>query len=124
MFGIGIAQRVMSAIARWHMAEDITICISKSEHPSARSDHSACFQSCNLVINCMQPMIILGASSGTRKYQADGQLLKDRSYTRQPFSRLHLTHTIPFLSSSKGYFVPRHTIPSFHKVTNIDFNRV
>lgn len=35
-----------------------------------------------------------------------------------------LRYTIPFRSSSSGYFVPRHTIPSFHSVSTIDRNSV
>ncbi len=33
-------------------------------------------------------------------------------------------HTIPFLNSSSGYFVPRHTMPSFQSVKNIDRSSV
>ena len=33
-------------------------------------------------------------------------------------------HTIPLRNSSSGYFVPRHTIPSFHSVRNIDRSSV
>lgn len=33
-------------------------------------------------------------------------------------------HTIPFLNSSSGYFVPRHTIPSCHKVRIIERSSV
>jgi hypothetical protein len=33
-------------------------------------------------------------------------------------------HTIPFLNSSRGYFVPRHVIPPFHRVRNIERSKV
>ncbi len=39
------------------------------------------------------------------------------------FSFYH-AYTIPFLNSSSGYFVPRHTMPSFHSVKNIDRSSV
>ena len=32
----------------------------------------------------------------------------------------YLPHTIPLRNSFKGYFVPRHSIPSFHKVRIIE----
>jgi hypothetical protein len=34
------------------------------------------------------------------------------------------THTIPFRSSSSGYFVPRQTMPSFHNVRIIERSSV
>ena len=33
-------------------------------------------------------------------------------------------HTIPFLNSSSGYFVPRQTMPSFQSVRTIDRSSV
>ena len=36
----------------------------------------------------------------------------------------HLAYTIPFLNSSKGYFVPRQTIPPCHKVKNMERSKV
>ena len=38
-------------------------------------------------------------------------------------ARAH-AYTIPFLNSSSGYFVPRHSMPSFHSVKNIDRSSV
>ncbi len=43
------------------------------------------------------------------------------SKARSPSSR---AHTIPLRNSSSGYFVPRHTIPSFHSVRIIDRSSV
>ena len=33
-------------------------------------------------------------------------------------------HTMPFRNSSSGYFVPRHSIPLFHRVRTIDLRSV
>jgi len=38
----------------------------------------------------------------------------------QPRAENCVSYTIPFLNSVSEYFVPRHSIPSFHKVRIID----
>ena len=38
----------------------------------------------------------------------------------QPRAENCVSYTIPFLNSVNEYFVPRHSIPSFHKVRIID----
>src|ERR1700692_1827412 len=43
------------------------------------------------------------------------------SFYRLPNYRpMFATHTIPLRNSSSGYFVPRHSIPSFHNVRIIE----
>jgi len=52
-------------------------------------------------------------------------LKKNLDYTHWPFVlNLLGCHTIPLRSSSRGYFVPRQTIPSFHRVRIIERNSV
>ena len=54
---------------------------------------------------------------------------KDRSKRKVPSLVLRVDspsefHTIPLRNSSNGYFVPRHTMPSFERVSTIERNRV
>jgi hypothetical protein len=45
----------------------------------------------------------------------------NNSFYRLPNYRpMFATHTIPLRNSSSGYFVPRHSIPSFHNVRIIE----
>ena len=39
---------------------------------------------------------------------------------RASYRPMFATHTIPLRNSSSGYFVPRHSIPSFHNVRIIE----
>lgn len=67
-------------------------------------------------------------------------ILKDRSITHWPgilrskdslpgngmrtLPDLRRPYTIPWRNSSSGYFVPRHTMPSFQRVINIERSSV
>jgi len=56
--------------------------------------------------------------------QTSGQCQQRSGPTCSVGARRLLAHTMPFRNSSSGYFVPRHTIPSFHNVSTIERSNV